>query len=148
MSDAIALDDDDDSRRESLFDALEGNGMLEYGSFIPGEFVRRIIGLQMPDVGTRKQFADISLRELSAVDAVRERLLNFGKYIAASGDGYRILTPGENSAQIDRYLGHAQNKIRRARKLERTSQALTSGKPSTAAARLLMTEKSLRTPNN
>jgi hypothetical protein len=148
-TDIITMNDapGDDSRRDSLFDALEGEGLLEYGSFIPGDLVRSVLGLQMPDFGTRKQFADISLRELSAIDAVRERLLNLGKYIAAAGDGYRILTPSENRWQIDRYLGHAQNKIRRARKLERTSPAMTDGRPDSLAARLLMAEKSMRKPN-
>lgn len=128
----------------ALFDALDAQGLLEYGSFIPGELVREVLGLEMPALGTKAQFDAISLSELGAIDGVREILLNLGKYIAGSSDGYRILTPGENSLQIDRYLSHAQNKIRRARKLERTSPAMTNGRPSQHAARRLMIEKTAR----
>jgi len=142
----ITVTSDDDDKPGSLFDALEGEGLLEYGSVIPGDFVRRVLGLDMPSVGTRRQFEEIALREMSAIDAVRERLLNHGKYIAGAGQNYRILTPAENSGQIDRYLGHAQNKIRRARKLERTSPAMFNGRPNTIGARLLMAEKSMRKP--
>jgi len=126
----------------NLFVALQEAGMIEYGSFIPGVFVRAVLGLDMPDTGTKKEFDSIALAELGAVDNVRETLLNQGMYIAGSGDGYRILTPAENSGQVDRYLGHAQNKIRRARKLERTSPAMTGGKPSQLKARMMMAERS------
>lgn len=127
-----------------MFDALEAEGLLEYGSFIPGEVVRAKLGLEMPNIGTKEQFDAVALAELSAIDAVREILLNFGKYLSGSGKGYRILTPGENTQQIDRYLAHAQNKIRRARKLERTSPAMTNGKPDQSAARILMVAKGAR----
>jgi hypothetical protein len=128
----------------SLYEALAGEGLLEYGSFIPGDLVRRHLDLEMPQVGTRKQFLDISLDELSAVDRVREMLLNEGKYLAGSGDGYRILTPGENRGQVDRYLAHAQNKISRARKLERTSPAMSGGRPNQTQARLDAIERGIR----
>ncbi len=127
-----------------LFAALDELGLLEYGSHIPGRTVREVLGLEMPEYGSKRDFDAVALAELSAIDAVREALLNLGKYISGSGDGYRILTPGENSAQIDRYLSNAQNKIRRARKLERTSPAVVSGAPSQRGARIMLTDTSLR----
>jgi hypothetical protein len=135
---------DDGGGKRSLYDALAEEGLLEYGAFIPAEAVRQRIGLVMPEIGTKREFDRLSMLEMAAVDGVREILLNYGKYICQSGDGYRILTPGENSGQVDRYLAHAQNKIRRARKLERTSPAMTSGKPSQMAARILLSEQSKR----
>jgi hypothetical protein len=87
---------------------------------------------------------DADYAEMAAVDGVREMLLNEGKYIAGTGTDYRILTPGENTLQIDRYLAHAQNKIRRARKLERTSPAMSNGRPSQSAARTSAIERDLR----
>jgi hypothetical protein len=130
--------------RKSLYEALADQGMLEYGCFIPGEFVRGHLELEMPELGTRSQFNAIALQEMSAVDGVREILLNQGKYVAGCGSGYRILTPGENKDQVDRYLAHAQNKIRRARKLERTSNPMSSGRPDQTHARLQAIERGIR----
>ena len=129
---------------KSLYEALNANGLLEYGSFIPGDVVRELLDIEMPETGTRKQFAAVALVELSAIDDVRELLLNEGKYIAGTADGYRILTPGENSGQIDRYLSNAQNKIRRARKLERTAPAMSNGRPDHTLDRLDAIERGLR----
>lgn len=129
---------------KSLYEALNAEGLLEFGSHIPGDFVREVLNLVLPDVGTRAQFNAVALAEMSAVDGVREMLLNEGKYIAGAGSDYRILTPGENTGQIDRYLAHAQNKIRRARKLERTSPAMSNGRPNQLAARTSAIERDLR----
>jgi hypothetical protein len=129
---------------KSLYEALNADGLLEFGSHIPGSFVREHLGLVMPELGTRAQFTAIALAEMGAVDGVREILLNEGKYITGTGADYRILTPGENTGQIDRYLAHAQNKIRRARKLERTSPAMSNGRPSQSAARTAAIERDLR----
>lgn len=151
MAQIIESTADDDEGKESrphraLYDALEAKGLLEYGSFIHGDLVRAVLGIEMPQVGSRADFAAIALLELSAIDGVREILLNVGKYIAGSGDGYRILTPGENAIQVDRYLSHAANKIRRARKLARTTPAMTSDRPDQTGARLLLLAKSIRKP--
>ena len=129
---------------KSLYEALDAEGLLEFGAFIRGGIVREHLNIEELAVGTRAQFAAIALQELGAVDAVREMLLHEGKYITASGDGYRILTPGENADQIKRYIAHAQNKLRRAHLLERTSPAMSNGRPSQVAARLLLAEASTR----
>jgi hypothetical protein len=132
------------SIRRSLYDALQADGLLEYGSHISGELVRRIVGLEMPELGRKEDFDAVALAELSAIDQVREILLGEGKYIIGTRDGYRILLPSENRDQIDRYLGHAQNKIRRARKLERCSPPMTNGKPDQTSARLSMIEQAFK----
>jgi hypothetical protein len=129
---------------KSLYEMLAGEGLLEYASFIPGDLIREHLNIEMPSIGTRAQFASIALKELGAVDDVRAMLLEEGKYIAAANNGYRILSPGENAVQIDSYLSQAQNKIARARKLERTTPVMNDGRPSNLAARMLMSEKSLR----
>lgn len=129
---------------QNLYQALDEVGLLDYGQHIDGDVVRDILGLVMPDVGTKRDFDEIALAELSAVDNLRETLLSQGKYIAGTKGGYRILLPSENADQIDRYLGHAQNKIRRARKLERCSPAMSKGKPNQTRARMMMIERSIR----
>lgn len=128
----------------ALYGKLRDEGLLEYGGHIPGPYVRAFLGIEMPVIGTKRDFDAASLAELSAMDQVREALLGEGKYLAGSGDGYRILTPAENGAQVDRYLGQAQNKIRRARKLERTSPPMSDGQPSQLAARLMMADSGAR----
>jgi len=129
---------------KGLYEHLAEAGLLEYGAHIDGDVVRGYLGLEMPTLGTRAQFTSIALAELTAVDAVRAALLNEGKYITATRTGYRILTPGENAGQIDSYLSQAQGKISRARKLERTTPALTKGWPSQNQARLDAVERGLR----
>ena len=100
---------------------LQQRGLLEYGSVIDTDTVHELLGLQVPDTGTRQQFRRIELAELAAIDHVREQLLKAGKYITGTPSGYRVLLPSENAAQIDLYLSAAARKIRRARLLAQTT---------------------------
>ena len=108
---------------KELLAALRGRGLLEYGSVIKGEEVRDILGIEYPEVGTKKDFDEVALAELGAVDYVRNILLGEGKFIASHQGDYRILLPSENKRQVDAYMQQADRKLRRARKLSRATMA-------------------------
>lgn len=108
---------------QELLQKLKDFGMIGYGESISGEFVRNVIGLTMPEVATRAQFAAISLKELAAVDFVRAELLKIGMYLARDGEDYRILTPSENLRQVDTYMRDAARKMNRARLLKEMTPA-------------------------
>lgn len=106
---------------KELYQAIIDNGMAEYGTHIPAEFVRNTIGLKMPDVATKQEFDKIALLELAAIDYVRNIMLNQGKYIKGENGGYRILLPSENAQQVENYMSSADQKLRRAIKLAKNT---------------------------
>ena len=128
---------------KELFAELEERGLLEYGSVISGAIVRRIIGVQMPEIGTKREFDDVALAELSAVDYVRNILLGRGKYLTGSGGNYRILLPSENKRQVDIYMSQADNKLRRALKLSKNMPSVVNRHDNTSA-RIMMKRESIR----
>lgn len=115
---------------KELLTALRGRGLLEYGSVIKGEEVRDILGIEYPEVGTKKDFDEVALAELGAVDYVRNILLGEGKFIASHQGDYRILLPSENKRQVDAYMQQADRKLRRARKLSSNTPPAESYTPS------------------
>ena len=123
---------------------LRQEGLTEYGSVFRGESVREVIGLVMPEVGTKKDFDSVALRELSAVDYCRSTLLGEGKYLAQHQGDYRILLPSENGRQIEQYISNADSKLRRALKLSRNSPAMDGGTLDQTSARILMKREGLK----
>ena len=115
---------------KELLTALRERGLLEYGSVIKGEEVRDILGIEYPEVGTKKDFDEVALAELGAVDYVRNILLGEGKFIASHQGDYRILLPSENKRQVDAYMQQADRKLRRARKLSSNTPPAESYTPS------------------
>ncbi len=106
---------------KELLTALRNRGLTEFGSVIPGETVREIIGIEYPEFGTKKDFDEVALTELGAVDYCRNVLLGEGKFLASNNGDYRILLPSENKRQIDAYMAQADRKLRRAQKLSRNT---------------------------
>lgn len=106
---------------KGLFAALEDAGMIEYGAVIEAGFVRETIGLEYPDVATKKEFDHLALAELAAIDYVRNILLGRGMYLSQHKDGYRILLPSENARQVELYVSSADKKLNRALKLARNT---------------------------
>jgi len=101
-------------------EALDCLDLLEYGSVIPGNKVKELLGLEVPYRATQAEFKTLTLFEFKAIDYVRNAILSGGKYLASAGvDGYRILLPSENGAQCDRYTQSAIGKLNRALKLSR-----------------------------
>ena len=118
---------------KELLTTLRDRGLLEYGSVIKGEDVRDILGIEYPEVGTKKDFDEVALAELGAVDYVRNILLGEGKFIASHQGDYRILLPSENKRQVDAYMQQADRKLRRAHKLSRNTPNVESYKPNANA---------------
>ena len=114
---------------KDLLNALRDRGLLEYGSVIKGDDVREILGIEYPEVGTKKDFDEVALAELGAVDYVRNVLLGEGKFIASNQGDYRILLPSENKRQVDMYMQQADRKLRRAHKLSRNTPTAESYAP-------------------
>lgn len=129
---------------KELYQALDDRGLLEYGSVIPAEFVRSVIGVEIPAIGTRRQFQDAALLELGAVDYVRRLLLEEGKYIAGHHGDYRILTPSENQRQIQIYMSQADKKLKRAMVLAKTTPKVDNARPDHVATRIMLKRDSIR----
>lgn len=133
------------AKNRPLFEYLEANNMLHYGSLIPAAVVRSVLGLNYPDQAPKKVFDQLALAELAAIDYVRNILLARGMYITGNGsDGYRILTPAENAQQCDVYISSADKKLRRALKLSRNTPKMADHKPDQREARIVMKRESLR----
>ena len=113
---------------KDLLTTLKDAGRLEFGAHIPAAVVRDALGLTYPEVGSKAEFDKLALLELGAVDYVRNHLLNEGKYLRGTNDGYRILLPSENAAQVEAYMSNADGKLRRALKLHRNTPK-ESGSP-------------------
>ena len=82
-----------------------------------GGHIRALLGLEYPEVGTKKQFDALALTELSAINYIRDRLLSEGKYLVGIRGDYRVLLPSENASQAEALMDSADRKMRRARKL-------------------------------
>lgn len=129
---------------KELFHGLKSAGLLDYGTHIPGEAVRELLGLDMPKFGTKEQFDAVALKELSAIDYVRGLLLNEGKYLAGCRGGYRVLLPSENKAQVEAYMQQADRKLRRAQRLSRTMPTTNMAQNDQTQARIMLKRESVR----
>ena len=108
---------------------LQNRNLLGYGSFIPDSVIYNLIGIEIPESGTKEQFDAIRLKELSFVGSLRELLLDHGKYIAQVPNGYRILLPSENMAQVRAYEEAGNRKWGRARRLDKSTQRAAASPP-------------------
>lgn len=126
-----------------LMTRLREEGLLEYGSHIPASLVQSALGLLYPKTATKAVFDKLALTELSAIDYVRRHLLSEGKYIASTKDGYRILLPSENVAQVESYMRHADEKLKRALKLLRSTPKDAASFPAQTEARLHMKQSAV-----
>ena len=130
---------------KELLTKLREREMLEYGSIIMGDTVRDILGIKYPEFGSKRDFDDVALVELGAVDYVRNALLSEGKYLASDKGNYRILLPSENKAQVNAYMQQADRKLRRAQKLSRNTPVIDPHKPEeNADVRILMKRSAVR----
>lgn len=95
--------------------------LTEYGSEFPATLVHEIVGIAYPDTASKRVFDELALKELSAIDYVRNVLIGQGKYLEARGDIYRICLPSENRVYVELYMKSADNKLRRASRLSRST---------------------------
>lgn len=126
---------------KDLFAELEKIGLIEYGAVIPSHFVREILGIKYPEVGTKKQFDNLALIELSAIDYVRNVLLGRGMYLSQNNGDYRILLPSENAKQVELYISSADKKLNRALKLTRNTPKTDMMMPHTQTEARIMMKK-------
>jgi len=133
-----------------LLDVMEKRGLVEFGAEISAELVRDTIGLVVPELGTKSQFDALALRELAAIDYVRNILLGRGMYLTFSFGTYRILLPSENMTQVESYISSADKKLSRALKLSRNSpkEVDMASRNHQTSARIMMKRESIREHRN
>lgn len=115
-----------------------------YGCEIPVEVVREVIGIEFPAVATKAVFDGLDLKELSATDYVRRKLIDEGKYFTKSGGVYRVALPSENRLFIDRYMRAGDEKYRKAKRLSETTPVTEQYRNDNIGARLMMKIESAR----
>lgn len=123
---------------------LTDQGLTDYGSVILADDVRQVLGLVIPKMGTQRQFRDLALAELTAVDYCRNLLLGKGKYLTMRDGDYRILLPSENARQVEAYMAQADKKLKRALKLTKSSQQVANQAPDNTNVRIMMKRESIR----
>lgn len=129
-----------------LMTTLDNLDVIEFGSVINGELVRETIGINYPETATKREYDTLALRELSAVDYVRNVLLGRGMYLAYDNGNYRILLPSENAKQVEQYMGSADKKLSRALKLSKNTPRLADTvQIDQTHARIVMKRESVRT---
>lgn len=130
---------------QCLMSYLTHNQLTDYGQVILGEDVRAVLGIKIPRLGTQKQFRDLALAELTAIDYCRNVLLGKGKYLTRRGDDYRILLPSENAQQVNTYMSQADRKLKRALKLSKgAEQAATGQNPDNTQVRIMMKREAIK----
>jgi hypothetical protein len=130
-----------------LLEWLREHKLDEYGSVIRAASVQEVLGIVVPERADKRTFDQLALKELSAVDYVRNILLGEGKYLAQHQGDYRILLPSENARQVELYLSSADGKLRRAMKLLRNTPSTDDSinrPPENVAARILMKRESIK----
>lgn len=130
--------------KKDIMEQLRTLGMTNYGSIIAGGLIREWAGIEYPQTGTKEEFDRLSLEELGVVDYIRNCLLNEGKYLKASRDDYRILSPSENSGQVESYMKSADQKLRRAIKLSKNTPVTDNDYKSNHTTRLMMKRESIK----
>ena len=127
-----------------LLEWMRARKLDGYGCVILADDVRSVIGLEFPDVATKRVFDALALQELSAIGYVRTALLGEGKYLAQIDGDYRILLPSENARQIELYMSHADKKLKRAQRLSRNTPKLDSEPRDNTAERIHMKRESIK----
>lgn len=131
---------------KALLEKLKAEGRTEYGSVISTELVHAVLGIRYPEIAPKAVFDDLALQELSAIDYVRNALLNEGKYLIGDKVGYRVLLPSENKRQIERYMQQADKKLRRASKLSRNTPTEHRKDADQVEARIMLKRNNARQP--
>ena len=131
--------------KKELFSMLAEKELTEYGSVIPIDLVRAALGIKYPEYGTKKEFDELALAELSAIDYCRKALLKDGKYLAQERGSYRVLLPSENRAQVKAYMSAADRKLKAAMTLERMtpSDAKKAKESADVVTRIIMKQDSI-----
>jgi len=103
--------------KTSLYERLKQMDLVDFGSHIPRSLVHEILGIEIPEYGTLKEFQELQLLELKEIDMVRSILIKSGRYLAQENGDYRVLLPSENQAQIKNMLDGINRKAKKAETL-------------------------------
>ena len=123
---------------------MRERGLTDYGCTISGEAIRAVLGIVVPRVGTWEDFNSVQVQMLNPIGYVRDALLAEGKYLRCERDMYRILLPSENAAQIRSFQDSADNKLRRAETLAKTTPMEHKDVRDNTEVRLAMMRSSLK----
>jgi hypothetical protein len=140
---AEAATKDSTTPGEKLWSILREQDRTHYGDRFPISLVHSALGILVPKVGSRRDFERIALIELAAIDYVKNRLVDEGKWLTRQGSEYYIPLPSENAHFIDNMLASAQRKLKRARRLRSNTQAEEATTDQTAS-KILMIEDSVK----
>lgn len=127
---------------ETLWAALQKDGLVGYGNDIPVSYIHEHLDLIMPEIGKRKDFERIQLVEMQAIEYVRKQLLDQGMWITRQGDAYHIPLPSENSHYATNMLSSAARKIKRAGRLVQNTPQCNQP-PDQTASRVLLLQDSV-----
>lgn len=127
-----------------LMEFLEDESLLDYNTFISAEIVREQLGLEYPEVGTKREFDQLALQEMAAIDYCRNVLLGRGMYLRGVAGGYRILTISENMEQVELYMSSADRKIIRGLKLLKNTPREPGRYPDQQEVRAELKRESIR----
>lgn len=111
-----------------FFSDLKSKGHLEYGSTVTVAKVQKLLGIVVPELGSKKEFGDLALQEMAMIEYVRKHLVKEGKYIQLNGSAYRVLLPSENAKKVKNLMESGNRKYRRAQSLHRNTPK-TDGSP-------------------
>ncbi len=106
---------------KDLYAHLVEYDYIQFGTVIPVSVVRGALGLVYPETASKKEFDQLALTELAAVDYVRNILLGQGMYLTQDRGDYRILFASENAHQVSLYMQSAKKKLDRAQKLNNST---------------------------
>ena len=130
---------------KELFTALIEHDLVGYGAEFPASYVHEVLGLEFPESAPKRVYDELALKELSAIDYVRNILLGQGKYLEAKGAMYRICLPSENRAYVERYMKSADKKLKRASRLSRSTPQVEAATQSQDDVRMHFKQTSRRT---
>lgn len=131
---------------KDLFEAIDS--LIDFGEFIPSKVVHEALGIDYPEVASKREYDSLALQEMSAVDYVRNVLLGRGMYIRGVPGGYRILSVSENMEQIEQYMNSADKKLRRGLKLLKNTPKEAGKYPDQQEARAEMKRESISAHRN
>jgi hypothetical protein len=130
--------------REDIVSWFRANKLDQYGAVIRRTDILSFADIEVPAVGTMKEFEQIALLEVGITQYLRDLLLKEGKYLKKDGDFYRILLPSQNLQQIQSYMRSADKKLRRARILSVNTPVQHQDIADNLKVRIHMKEQSTR----
>ena len=129
---------------EMLYEWFKFNNYNEFGVTISGDAVRELLGIEMPAYASKATYDALSLKELSAIDYVRDKLLDEGKYLVGRRGDYEVLLPSQNAKQVELYMSSADRKLRRAQRLLSNTPQPVAAATDNKSARIMLKRDAIK----